>query len=511
MPENKPEFVMNNLPDNTSQEITKLRKGGKLDEAYNLAKKSLVNKDDLYIKRALAWVLYGYLKQDISKQNTSDFIKHLTEISSLEFSKPEYMLNDSCAWQIGKLIFALKRHKQIDWTAISQTYELSTKLHYSKPSEAYSFIFKAFHKGYSYWNKYQEFADWWNFENFMLEDFNKTEIENQKPIMSIAEQAYIAYSKSLLAGKNILAQKNKIKAFIEKLDELAIKYPEYKYTSYYKAKLLLAIGDGEDVLSEYLPFARKNASQFWVWSVLAETLKNKEDKIACLCKALTLVSPPEYLINIRQNLSILLIQKQLYAEAKTEILHVIDARETQGWKIPTQIKNWENTEWYKNATAHSDNKKLYAVHKNRAENLLYIDLIEEQALVYYVNTKQSIVSFIISKQNYGAFKYQDFLENPKVGDMIAIRLGNRRQNNFYKVFTANKSELKIPTKLCRKAHGKLILKQGNSFGFVNDIFVNPELIDKHKLSNGFEVNGLAVLSFNTKKNDFGWKMLQIDN
>ena len=112
----------------------------------------------------------------------------------------------------------------------------------SKPSEAYSFIYKAFHKGYQNWSNYLTFADWWNFDNLRSEDYLKEEFKDKK-MMSIAEQAYIAYSKKLLEGEALdpfgqqrAIDKEKIQSFLPKLDALIDKHPNYQYPPYFKAK-----------------------------------------------------------------------------------------------------------------------------------------------------------------------------------------------------------------------------------------------------------------------------------
>lgn len=76
--------------------------------------------------------------------------------------------------------------------------------------------------------------------------------------MSIVEQAYIAYSKKLLEGElegvegftvSKAINKIKIKEFLPKLDVIIENHPEYQYPPYFKAKLLLALGEKESSVS----------------------------------------------------------------------------------------------------------------------------------------------------------------------------------------------------------------------------------------------------------------------
>jgi len=73
---------------------------------------------------------------------------------------------------------------------------------------------------------YLTFAEWWDLENLRSDDFLKEEYKGKK-MMSIAELAYIAYSKKLLEGEPLdsfgqqrVIDKEKIQSFLPKLDSL---------------------------------------------------------------------------------------------------------------------------------------------------------------------------------------------------------------------------------------------------------------------------------------------------
>jgi len=65
---------------------------------------------------------------------------------------------------------------------------------------------------------------------------------------------------------------------LPKLEELIKRHPEYQYPPYYKAKLLLALGNEENALSAFLPFAIQKRNEFWVWELLAEICSTDKDK-----------------------------------------------------------------------------------------------------------------------------------------------------------------------------------------------------------------------------------------
>jgi hypothetical protein len=78
-------------------------------------------------------------------------------------------------------------------------------------------------------------VDWWDLQNFMPSDFKKEVIPNGREIMSIAEQAYIAYAKHLLPKQTIFGDKifnrDKAASFQIILSQLVEDYPQFQYPS----------------------------------------------------------------------------------------------------------------------------------------------------------------------------------------------------------------------------------------------------------------------------------------
>lgn len=501
-----------------SQEITQLRKSGQLEEALQLANQALETEpDNIWNKRAVAWVFYEYLKQYAQPESYNDFKENLSKIKDLALPEDEKMVFDNCAWQIGSVVFALNKTEQIDYPKINELFKIVKDFHFTKPSEAYSFIYKAFHKGYQNWSKYLEFADWWNFKNFRSEDYLKEEFNDRK-IMAIAEQAFIAYSKKLLEGEAVdpfgqqrAVDKNKIRSFLPQLDKIIDERPEYQYPPYFKAKLLLALGDEENILSSFLPFAKQKRNDFWVWEVMAEIFPDeKEIQFACYCKALSLKTPEDYLVKLRQTFAGMLVKRQMYNEAKTEIHKVITTREKEGWKLPNQIKQWTEQDWYKTATPKEDNIDLYNQHVKKAEEILFQDIPEEVIAVEFVNENKNILNFVKDKQKFGFFNYSGQLDKPQIGDLLKVRFNGEGQDGFFKILSAKKAESNMTSEAIREFEGSLKVISPQNFGFADDVFIEPKPIQDNNLTDGQTLKGKAILSFNKKKNEWGWKAITID-
>lgn len=499
------------------KEIKELRQTGKLDEALQMAHQALqAEPDNIWNKRAAAWVYYDYLKEYVQPATFEAFKQNLINIRDLQLPEDEKMVFDKCAWQIGSLVFNLHKKLPIDYSKIDELFEIIKDFHFTKPSETYSFIYKAFHKGYQNWSSYIAFADWWNLENLRSQDHLKEEF-NGKKIMSIAEQAYIAYSKKLLGGEPLdpfgqqrMIDKKQIQSFLPKLDALIEKHPEYQYLPFFKAKLLLVSGNDENILSAFLPFARQKRNDFWVWELMAEIFSEDKDvQFACYCKALSLKTSEDFLVKLRQTFSEMLIKKKFYDEAKTELQKVIATREKHEWKLPNQIVQWTEQEWYKSASAKKDNLDLYSSRIKQAEEILFQDIPEEIIAVEFVNENKSMLNFVKDKRKFGFFNYSGNLTKPQIGDLLKVRFNGDGQDGFYKILTAKKADSNRTSDALKDFEGTIKVISPQNFGFIEDIFVEPKIINENRLIDGQQVNGKAILSFNKKKNEWGWKCWKI--
>jgi len=532
------------------KEVTALRKAGNPDEAYLMAYNDLLAKventlntnipsdlpvgrfmkenghetlwkGDLLIweKRSLSWVLYDFLKSNLAAEKAEVFLKYLSEIKELDLPGEEKMIFNQLVWQLGKMVFELAKNPVENKTKVKSMFSLIRDFEFSKPDPGYSFLFKAFHKALKDSPEYVEFVTWWELENFLPEDFLKEKLENGKEIMSIAEQAYIAYSKKLLDGdaKEIegfilpkVIDKHKIKDFLPELDIIIEKYPEYQYPPYYKAKLLFALGEGDNVLSALIPFARKKQSDFWVWDILSDAFhESDERKLACLCRAMLCGAKDEFLINVREKFSDTLIHIQQYPEAKSEIEHIIQTRNENGWKIPGKILNWTNQPWYKDAKNIENCQSFCRKYASVANEILFGDIPEELVVVEFVNRDKQILSFVQSKEKQGFFKYDRLIRKVKVGDILRVRLQKTNQEGRYNALTLSVTENDTMSGVLEGFKGKVTNPLNKQFGFVNNIFISQDIYEKHHLKNGDEISGKAMISFNKNKGIWGWKVIAV--
>jgi hypothetical protein len=347
----------------------------------------------------------------------------------------------------------------------------------------------------------------------MPNDFEKEVIQNGREIMAIAEQAHIAHAKHLLPKQtifgDIIFNRDKAATFQLILSQLVDDYPQSQYPAYFNAKLLLALGNKDNMLDSLLPFAKKKRNDFWVWQILSEAFENEPPKVfSCLCKALSCKSPEEMLVGLRQKMAKELISKKLFNQARTEIDLLIKARIAHGYRIPTEVTEWQTEDWYQTAISSQSNSAFYKLHLLEAEAILFSDIEEEEAIVEFVNSDKKMLNFIISDTKFGFFKYDRFFSKINVGDTIKIRIQGGSNEGIYQIYTAIKSEGdSIKKKFIKEVNGVVKKSEDKNFGFINDVFVPPAIIEQKKLIDGMEFSGTAMKSYNKTKKIWSWKIV----
>lgn len=492
------------------KEITQLRKEGKLEEALTFAQEDY-NKEpeNIWNKRSLSWVYYEFAKKAATEGNINSFLENVQKIKDLQMPSEEKMVFNTLIWEYRKLLASTKVGEKVYFQKANSLYQSLKGMHFTFPSKEFSVLLTALHnvfkESYQYTEVMGKCIQYLRPEDFL------PEVYNDRKLMPLAERIYYAYGKNILKGEptsnsfgeiGYNVDEEKVRDFLPILDSWIEAHPEYTFLPYYKAKMELLLGD-TDTLITFLPFAKKKKNDFWVWQLLSEIVIDKEKEFACLCKALTLKTPESFLGRVRTNLAKLLIEKQLYNEARTEIEAVLNEKQESGHKVPNQLQQWQQESWYAQAQLLNDNKALYNKYKGQAEAILYEDILQEVIVLSYVNQEKKIANFVKNKEKQGYFKYDKILKNPQVGQVLKVRMKVfDEEKNAYTLLTTQ--EDKMATCEALKEQEAVLNIKASGIGFAGDIFVSQQLIEKNNWINGQLVKLTALLSYDKKKGKWGW-------
>lgn len=486
---------------------------------YEKAKSALENDSNVWSKKNIGWAYFDLLKQHIDENSIADFNLSLQSIVNLNLHKEDNLLLVQLCWQSGKMIFAHSKSQLYITKPVEELFNLIVKLPLRKSCEAYSFLFKALFKVFKKSPIFISIADWFDFKNFIESDYIPTRLPKGNQIMSIAEQAYIAYAKLLLPSPlpngNVSFNKKEALAFIPKLYQLSVSYPKFQYPPYYYAKLLLAIDNKEEMMTSLIPFVRKKRNEFWAWEILADALENKPElSFSCYCKALSCTDSSLMSLKLRHKMVSMLINRKLYNEAKSEIQYIIEIRSSKNLGIPHEISELLSKKWYINAI-NNNNEFFYKAIAITAEEFLYSDIPEENIIIDFVNTDKKILNFIVSDEKIGSFKYNRFFDNIKIGDCLSVRFENNPSDGFYRILTFKATDDKVlRSNYIKEIKGFIKIeriKKKISHGLIEDVFIFKNTINKYNLKDGDRKTVEAMRSFNKKSEEWGWKVISIQN
>jgi hypothetical protein len=156
-----------------------------------------------------------------------------------------------------------------------------------------------------------------------------------------------------------------------------------------------------------------------------------------------------------------------------------------------------------------DNQKrfqVFAVEKRVPGE--YWDIFTEKiGVIDNVNNEKRLIHFLVSKSVDGVVPFSALDAEFKEGDAISVRLSkySTRHGERYRVISAYKTSQSAP--LClKKDFNESVSLHDAGFAFTSsDIFIPASLVKAHGLNDGDFVSGSALLSYNKKRSEWGWK------
>lgn len=486
----------------TIKEITAKCKAGQVEEAYGLAKADYdAAPQNVWAQREVGWALYYMLKYDAEKKERQAFYGHLEELVGLDLltMQTDALIFDNVLWKLVELIKQIPIERTDE---IERIYTLISKYTFS-PSTGYSVLLKQM-LGFETWSRLVEFFEWWNIDNLMPEDYQPFKMENGRKIMSLAEQAYIAYSKALLK----LNDKVKIQEFVPKIEKLMEDYPDMMYPGYFCGKLKLAMGaERESALDIIMPFVRKKKTEFWVWQLLYELYRGEPDiQLACLLRAVHCKTQETFLGKVRMKLVSIYVQRKDYQRAKYHLDQLIRCYMQQGWHLPYEVQNWMKEPWVNNVQADNSDGIDY---RQYTDAILARGANQNIAVVTYVDYKRKRALVVYGEKKRANVPLSQLGVKVKEGTLLELQWMSGADGNFIVAGSkiVERKALKDISYILI-IDGKISKRETNQFAFIKkgnvQCYIRPETVQKQQLKDNDNVSVLAVLDYNKKKECWNW-------
>jgi hypothetical protein len=522
--------------------IATLCQAGELEAAYRQAKSALdQHPDSVYAQADMHLAVLACLKKYVAQADAAVTVRWVRKLAALNLP-PQAGRDEQLCWEIRKLLATLAKRQYPPHAEVAELLRALTTLNLAPvPSRGRSLLLQTALKF-----KEQlpaEWWAWWSFELLRPEDYVKelfTPSGTDKAIRlpALAETAYGAYARSLIKRltpnfvmKGELGQilhnqlhastRLETQALLPRLEELSTNHTDYGWLGYYRAKLLVALGDTAAALPTLRPLVRQKSGEYWAWQLLAETLRPTDPTaaLACYYRATQCHSDEMYLGRLRETLATLLHEAGHLAEAQQQLRLLTQAKEAEGKAPPYAAQQLISQPWF--AQVYPIDKRVHFDLLAQADTAAYGDLpwqpvvlqemiaatTEKPARARLLPAGRSARPLTVKLKKYPWLsKYPPGTPlqvrcEPVNGFPQAVQVAPRPDGQPWDVRPASRPE---PVNVATREFDGPLRVQAAGFGFVNGIFVPAHLITKNSWQAGQKLKGIAISQFDNKKGKDGW-------
>lgn len=348
----------------SSQEVTRLRKAGCLQEALAMAEDDLRKVCGFEQYKALFWCLYSKLKTD-SPDEALVTLKRMEDIF-LQYGKYDSLLSETYErarsslkedgvkikdalasardgnakeayqnvtnlYHEGKLdevlkedygwiiYYALKQDNNNDIRYRKQLLSQYLKLNLEKPSILHSLILR---EAVRVENTtpleflFSKFLEMWGLENLRDDDWQRFKTDDGKKVLSTVEKVITAYVKEMDITPDVMPTEE-INSVVDKALET---FTDSEHLPRQKAHMLLKEGYREGAILFLKKLLLRQSSKFYLWKELADLVDDNNLRISLLCQSLSCENARyDFVVKIRLKLAEVLCAVGKYQEAATEL------------------------------------------------------------------------------------------------------------------------------------------------------------------------------------------------
>ncbi|MFP7494590.1 hypothetical protein SFC66_12435 [Terribacillus saccharophilus] len=511
-------------------EAKKQKKNGKQQEAFDTILPYLQeHRDDEEAVITFGWIMYDFLKMsEGSMDNYVENLKILNDNAAIPFDYTidfKKKLVTTILWSIRRVVlrgeqFANKVFPQL-LRLIGNESKFIENRRFNKDNEASisRLLIKEIRNKLSDKN-YLMFMDAIGFNWFDKIDFQNTDFTNangeQVVVRPLAEVVLNYHAKKLLSMDVSMASEQRINSFIEVLNTQIKDNPSFEWLPYYNAKLLIKVNRKEEALNAVTLFARTKSKEFWIWDLISDIV-NEDETFNCLCAGLVCKAKPEMIVGLQERIIPLLVKKGMFSNAKFELDLLISTRMKKWGKISRGLEEWKNESWYVKAQS-AESRVALEVYADQAEEILFRTLPFTDIFVTYINEEKGVIHFAYMENKYlstikdGYFFIDSLKEirNWKIDESLKVRMiKNAKRTNLYRIYKIEPGDETFASNFIQIGSGYVNKQIGNSFAFVNDVFISPKLVEENKIEDYDNIEYIKRRRFNRKKNKWGWTVEKI--
>lgn len=476
------------------EEVRALRKAGRFDEARDAAREILAgNPDDFRTRSEYEWVIFGYIKALVAQ--IGEALEH----------RPIQ------ARDLDALMLRMREY----WTLKPQI-----------PGMACSNVLSQLAKVGLHLPKFPEIVRWIGPNGLRPEDWKPNNFEG-KTLPPLAMNVARALCKWVKAHPTANAeQMDMALEWAERVKSVAHGDSDL-WLTWDMAIVLRQLGDFQRAAELLASVIKAKRGEFWVWSEAGRlyAAEQPELALACFCHAMECPTEPKFLVKTHRELAELLAEQGDFAQASREVAITIEIRQAQGWPLGPELEELIARGWYDPSAAGSeDPAQFYAKHSAAALALCF-DVVEVKDANYLgvlmpqpprdarpgwkprprprfaikdAHGRPSILTGTVMKKI-------NFDMGAPLRIVVGVQRGDDRRTVVHVADRQDGTHWD-----CAKSkhiHGRL-RRHPLGFGFVDDIFVAPDLLGT--ISSAVEeVVVTAVHVQHPKEDRLGWQAVDV--
>lgn len=555
----------------SSKDVFALRKQGELGQAFAIAEQLIAeNPADEWNQRAYAWCAIDLIKQALAVNDhdavaayftalenvttpndeilqkslnsvraltspAAPFIKEAKQASeandhnkannllkqALQLTPADISLRTNLGWVLYKQAKMLLQATPVNVFAIKRLLNDYLQLNTEKPSLLHSSMLRIA-DGLSQEASFDlpAFIIIWGLGNFQPDDFLPyVQPDTGNKFSSLAEKVITHAVKQAVEKEN----RHFLTQALPLLDEVIRKSEDPIWLILNKAKALILLGKFDESFKFTVEVAKRKMGDYWIWELLGDikAAQQSEEVMLFYGKALSIKAPEQYLTKLRIKLCKLFLNRENYAAAKCELeriqAYVIEAAKN----LPQEAIQLMQQPWYQETTALPSNQPFYQYAASKAEQVLY------SALPYYFGVVAE--SFALKDKPHKK-KYRLYLKLPNkrdpvitvvaeqklkahnltLGDAIMVK-GESQPDGKFNVLVVAAADAEKAADLVKNFNESCVVSE-SGLGFTSSsIFIDSAKVKQYNIQNNAIVAGVAIRSFDKKKERWGWKAFRIDN
>lgn len=209
----------------------------------------------------------------------------------------------------------------------------------------------------------------WNLDSLRNEDFDEFRPEDGKVIASLAERVIQLAAKEAAAS----GQRDDMAFVHPHLLTAMERFPENIWLKLNMVKLLRGRGQVEDARQLAVDFAKAKSREYWTWELLGDLAEESEVQLSCYAKALSCSQDEDFIGKVRLKFARLICASHP-AEARAEVQRVVEHKGSQGQRIPPAAEELTHAAWFAANEAAVIDRRFYARLTARAEDMLFAGL-----------------------------------------------------------------------------------------------------------------------------------------